>query len=112
MEGENVGTLRDKVIFITGASRGIGKAIALRAAQDGAKIIIAAKTAEPHPKLPGTIFTAAEEIREAGGDDSPGGFDPSPSWTCDGGQRFFHSFGAILVGRRHRPAAYRSDSPL
>ncbi len=66
-----MGTLRDKVIFITGASRGIGKAIALRAAQDGAKIIIAAKTAEPHPKLPGTIFTAADEIREAGGEALP-----------------------------------------
>ena len=48
-------------MFITGASRGIGKAIALRAAQDGANIVIAAKTAEPHPKLPGTIFTAAKE---------------------------------------------------
>ena len=48
-------------LFITGASRGIGKAIALRAAQDGANIVIAAKTAEPHPKLPGTIYTAAEE---------------------------------------------------
>ena len=48
-------------LFITGASRGIGKAIALRAARDGANIVIAAKTAEPHPKLPGTIYTAAEE---------------------------------------------------
>ena len=48
-------------LFITGASRGIGKAIALRAAQDGANIVIAAKTAVPHPKLPGTIYTAAEE---------------------------------------------------
>ena len=50
-------------LFITGASRGIGKAIALRAAQDGANIVIAAKTSEPHPKLPGTIYTAAEEGR-------------------------------------------------
>ena len=48
-------------LFITGASRGIGKAIALRAAQDGANIVIAAKTTEPHPKLPGTIYTAAKE---------------------------------------------------
>lgn len=48
-------------LFITGASRGIGKAIALKAARDGANIIIAAKTAEPHPKLPGTIYTAAQE---------------------------------------------------
>ena len=59
--------LRDKSIFITGGSRGIGLAIALRAAQDGAKGAIAAKTADPHPKLPGTIFTAAEEIVQAGG---------------------------------------------
>ena len=59
--------LRDKSIFITGGSRGIGLAIALRAARDGAKIAIAAKTADPHPKLPGTIFTAAEEIVSAGG---------------------------------------------
>ncbi|NXJ85499.1 HSDL2 protein, partial [Trogon melanurus] len=54
-------------LFITGASRGIGKAIALKAAKDGANIVIAAKTAEPHPKLPGTIYTAAAEIEAAGG---------------------------------------------
>ncbi|NXX55560.1 HSDL2 protein, partial [Scopus umbretta] len=54
-------------LFITGASRGIGKAIALKAAKDGANIVIAAKTAEPHPTLPGTIYTAAAEIEEAGG---------------------------------------------
>lgn len=53
--------LAGRTIFITGASRGIGKAIALRAAQDGANIVVAAKTADPHPKLPGTIYTAAEE---------------------------------------------------
>lgn len=53
--------LKGMTIFITGASRGIGKAIALKAAKDGANIVIAAKTAEPHPKLPGTIFTAAKE---------------------------------------------------
>ena len=60
-------TLRGKTLFITGASRGIGKAIAVRAAQDGANIAIAAKTAEPHPKLPGTIYTAAQEVEAAGG---------------------------------------------
>lgn len=48
-------------LFITGASRGIGKAIALKAAKDGANVVIAAKTAQAHPKLPGTIYTAAEE---------------------------------------------------
>jgi citronellol/citronellal dehydrogenase len=60
-------TLQGKTLFITGASRGIGKAIALRAARDGANVVVAAKTAEPHPKLPGTIYTAAEEIEKAGG---------------------------------------------
>lgn len=63
----NIRSLRDKTLFITGASRGIGLAIALRAARDGANIAIAAKTARPHPKLPGTIHTAAEEIGQAGG---------------------------------------------
>ena len=55
--------LAGKTIFITGASRGIGKAIALKAARDGANIVVAAKTAEPHPKLPGTIYTAAKESK-------------------------------------------------
>jgi citronellol/citronellal dehydrogenase len=59
--------LAGKTLFITGGSRGIGLAIALRAARDGANVAIAAKTAEPHPKLPGTIHTAAEEIEKAGG---------------------------------------------
>lgn len=52
-------------LFITGASRGIGKAIALKAAKDGANVVIAAKTAQAHPKLPGTIYTAAEESKMA-----------------------------------------------
>ncbi|HXH03395.1 MAG TPA: NAD(P)-dependent oxidoreductase [Candidatus Competibacteraceae bacterium] len=60
-------TLKDKTLFISGGSRGIGKAIALRAARDGANVVIAAKTTEPHPKLPGTIYSAAEEIEAAGG---------------------------------------------
>jgi len=63
--------LKGKTLFITGASRGIGKAIALRAAKDGASIAIAAKTTRPHPKLPGTIYTAAEEIEAAGGQALP-----------------------------------------
>jgi citronellol/citronellal dehydrogenase len=60
-------TLQGKTLFITGASRGIGKAIGLRAAKDGANIVIAAKTTEAHPKLPGTIYSAAEEMEKAGG---------------------------------------------
>ncbi len=66
-----MGNLAGKTLFISGASRGIGKAIALRAARDGANVIIAAKTAEPHPKLPGTIYSAAEEIEAAGGQALP-----------------------------------------
>jgi len=60
-------TLRGKTLFITGASRGIGREIALRAARDGANVAIAAKTAEPHPKLAGTIHTVAAEVESAGG---------------------------------------------
>jgi citronellol/citronellal dehydrogenase len=60
-------TLKNKTLFITGASRGIGLAIALRAARDGASIVVAAKTAEAHPKLEGTIYTAAAAIEKAGG---------------------------------------------
>jgi citronellol/citronellal dehydrogenase len=59
--------LANKTLFVTGASRGIGLAIALRAARDGANVAIAAKTVKPDPRLPGTIFTAAEEIEKAGG---------------------------------------------
>src|SRR6266436_3435580 len=60
-------TLAGKTIFISGGSRGIGLAVALRAARDGANIAIAAKTSEPHPSLPGTIGTAARQIEKAGG---------------------------------------------
>jgi citronellol/citronellal dehydrogenase len=67
----HVVTLRNKTLLITGASRGIGLAIGLRAAKDGANIAIAAKTDKPHPKLAGTIFTAAEEITKAGGNALP-----------------------------------------
>ena len=64
-------SLKHKTLFITGASRGIGKAIALRAARDGANIVVAAKTSEPDPRLPGTIHSAAAEIESAGGQALP-----------------------------------------
>lgn len=68
---DNNKPLAGKTLFITGASRGIGLAIALRAARDGANVAIAAKTTEPHPKLPGTIYSAAEAIEAAGGQALP-----------------------------------------
>jgi citronellol/citronellal dehydrogenase len=64
-------TLKGKTLFVTGASRGIGHAIALRAAKDGANVVIAAKTAEEHPKLPGTIYSAAKDMEAAGGQALP-----------------------------------------
>ena len=64
-------SLKGKTLFITGASRGIGLAIALRAAHDGANIAVVAKTGEPHPKLPGTVYTSAAEIEKAGGNALP-----------------------------------------
>jgi citronellol/citronellal dehydrogenase len=67
LECAAMSSLKGKTIFVTGASRGIGKAIALRAARDGANVVVAAKTAEEHPKLAGTIHTAAAEIEAAGG---------------------------------------------
>ena len=65
------GTLAGRTLFISGGSRGIGLAIALRAARDGANVALIAKTAEPHPKLEGTVFTAAEQIEQAGGSALP-----------------------------------------
>ena len=62
---------KEKTVFITGGSRGIGLEVVKKLAIDGANIIIAAKTTEPHPKLPGTIFTAAQEIEELGGNCLP-----------------------------------------
>jgi citronellol/citronellal dehydrogenase len=64
-------TLEGKTLFISGGSRGIGLAIGLRAARDGANVALAAKTAEPHPRLPGTVYTAALEIEKAGGNALP-----------------------------------------
>ncbi|KZZ77802.1 short chain dehydrogenase, partial [Oleiphilus sp. HI0133] len=64
-------TLNNRVVFISGASRGIGREMALKFAKDGAKIVVAAKSTEAHPKLPGTIFTVAEEVEQAGGQALP-----------------------------------------
>jgi len=69
MTGER--SLQGKTLFITGASRGIGLAIALRAARDGARIVLVAKTTEPNPRLPGTVYSAAQEIEAAGGQALP-----------------------------------------
>lgn len=71
LEFKKVGDLKGKTLFITGASRGVGLAIGLRAAKDGANVVIAAKTVTPHPNLEGTIYTAAEEIKKAGGNCLP-----------------------------------------
>jgi citronellol/citronellal dehydrogenase len=91
-------TLKGKTLFITGASRGIGKAIALRAAQDGANIVIAAKTTEPHPKLPGTIYSAAEEIEAAGGKALPLQVDArEEAQIKDAVDKAVHRFGGIDI---------------
>jgi len=66
-EADPMATLQGKTVFVTGSSRGIGKAIAIAAARDGANVVIAAKSKVPHPKLPGTIYSAAEEVEKAGG---------------------------------------------
>src|SRR4029079_13986980 len=81
--------LQGRTVFIFGASRGIGLAIACRLARDGANIILAAKTSEPHPKLPGTVFSAAEQVAAAGGKALPVVWDirheeqgRSAVWQC------------------------------
>ena len=91
-------TLRGKTLFITGASRGIGKAIALRAARDGANVAIAAKTAEPHPKLPGTIYTSAQEVEAAGGQALPLVCDiRSEDQIADAVKKTITAFGGIDI---------------
>ena len=75
-------SLGNKTLFITGASRGIGLAIGLSAARDGANVVIAAKTAEPHKHLPGTIYSAAKEIEEAGAKEHPD--ETAPEVTQEG----------------------------
>jgi citronellol/citronellal dehydrogenase len=91
-------SLQGKTLFITGASRGIGLAIALRAARDGANIVVAAKTETPHPKLPGTIHTAAEEIVKAGGKALPLVVDVRDEASVkDGIERTVATFGGLDI---------------
>jgi citronellol/citronellal dehydrogenase len=91
-------SLTGKTLFITGASRGIGKSIALRAARDGANVAIVAKTTEPHPKLPGTIYTAAEEIVAAGGKALPLAVDiRDENLVADAVKKTVETFGGIDI---------------
>jgi citronellol/citronellal dehydrogenase len=90
--------LKGRTLFITGASRGIGLAIALRAARDGANVVIAAKTQEPHPKLPGTIYTAAKEVEAAGGHALPLPVDiRNDGQVADAIARAVKTFGGIDI---------------
>jgi citronellol/citronellal dehydrogenase len=91
-------SLQGKTLFITGASRGIGEAIALRAAADGANIVIAAKSVRRHPKLPGTIFTAAEAVEKAGGRALPLAMDVREEGSVDAAmQQAVRHFGGIDI---------------
>lgn len=91
-------TLRGKTLFISGGSRGIGRSIALRAAADGANVAIAAKTTEPHPKLPGTIFSVADEVTAAGGTSLPLEVDiRDEAAVRDAAERTASTFGGIDI---------------
>jgi citronellol/citronellal dehydrogenase len=103
-------TLQGSTLFITGGSRGIGLAIAVRAARDGANVALLAKTAEPHPKLPGTIHTAAAEIEAAGGRALPiVGEVRDEQSVADAVRRTAETFGGIDVCVR-RSTSSRSGS--
>ncbi|MFC4819310.1 SDR family oxidoreductase [Dokdonella ginsengisoli] len=105
-------TLQGKTLFITGASRGIGLAIALRAARDGANVAIAAKTAEPHPKLEGTIHTAAAAIEQAGGKALPLVVDVRDEAAVeDAVARTVERFGGIDVLVNNASAISLTDTP-
>ncbi len=91
-------SLQNRTLFVSGASRGIGLAIALRAARDGANVVIAAKTTEPHPKLPGTIYTAAQEVEAAGGKALPLVCDiRSEDQVFEAVQKAVNTFGGIDI---------------
>ena len=104
-------TLSGKTLFLTGGSRGIGRAIALRAARDGANVAIAAKTAEPHPKLPGTIHTVAEEIEAAGGHALPLQVDArDEDRVAEAVQETADRFGGIDVVVNNASAIHLADT--
>ncbi|GAB4172434.1 MAG: NAD(P)-dependent oxidoreductase [Wenzhouxiangellaceae bacterium] len=105
-------SLAGKTLFITGASRGIGEAIALRAAADGAKVAIAAKTDRPHPKLPGTIHTVAEKIEAAGGQALPLKVDiRDEQAVADAMQRTAEHFGGIDILINNASAIWLAPTP-
>lgn len=102
-------SLGNRTLFITGGSRGIGRSIALRAARDGANIVIAAKTAEPHPKLPGTIYSVAREIEAAGGRALPVLMDVRDSAQVDHAvEQTIRAFGGIDVLVNNASAVHRA----
>ena len=101
--------LKGRVVLMSGGSRGIGLAIAKRIAADGAKVAVLAKTAEPHPKLPGTIFTAAAEIEEAGGEALPIVGDVRHDEHVDARGR---ADGREVRRHRHRRQQRERDQPL
>jgi len=105
-------SLAGKTLFVTGASRGIGLAIALRAAKDGANIAIAAKTAAPHPKLEGTIFTAAEAIEKAGGSALPIAVDiRDEAAVQEAIRKTAEKFGGIDIVVNNASAISLTDTP-
>ncbi len=105
-------TLKNKTLFITGASRGIGQAIALRAARDGARIVIAAKTDRKHPKLPGTIQEAAHEVEAAGGQALPIKLDiRDEGAVADAMQQAADHFGGIDILVNNASAIYLAPTP-
>ena len=104
--------MKNKTAFISGASRGIGKAIALKLAQEGANIVVAAKTAEPHPKLEGTIYSAAEEIEAAGGQALPLIVDiRSEDIVKDAVEKAYDHFGGIDILVNNASAINLSKTP-
>jgi citronellol/citronellal dehydrogenase len=104
--------LKGRTLFITGASRGIGLAIALRAARDGANVTIAAKTEEPHPKLPGTIYSAAREVEAAGGKALPLPVDiRNDAQVADAVARTVKTFGGIDILINNASAISLTNTP-